>query len=61
MINMCLFETPVKSKKVRRGEWAHQYRNGNINIMGQMYVYYSMTEAISLYRKQFPKYKTKCK
>ena len=49
-----LFETPVKSKKVRNGVTAHQYRNGNIVIGGQKYVYYSMTEAIKRYRAKFP-------
>jgi len=46
-----LFETPIRSKKVRNGVIAHQYRNGTININGQKYVMYSMTEAIRKFRK----------
>ena len=49
-----LFEYPIKTKKVRKGVEAHQYRNGTINIDGQKYVMYSMTEAIKKYRKDFP-------
>lgn len=41
-----LFEKPVKTKKVRNGVTAYMYRNGTINIYGQKYVGYSMTEAI---------------
>jgi hypothetical protein len=46
-----LFETPIKTKKVRNGIFAHQYRNGVINIAGQKFVMYSMTEAIKQWRK----------
>lgn len=49
-----LFETPVKTKKVRNGIYAHQYRNGTININGQKYCMYSMTDAIRKFRKDFP-------
>lgn len=49
-----LFETPIKETKVRKGVIACQYRNGNINIEGQIYAMYSMTEAIKKYRKDFP-------
>ncbi len=49
-----LFATPIKSRKVRAGVWAYQYPNGNININGQMYVYYSMTEAIKRFRAKYP-------
>ena len=57
MINVDLFSTPIKSVKVRQGIFAHQYQNGVINIQGQKYLGYSMTEAISKFRKKFPKYK----
>ena len=50
-----LFETPIKTTKVRNGIFAYQYRNGTININGQKYVCYSMTNAIRKYRKDFPK------
>lgn len=51
---MCdLFDTPITQKKVRKGVDANQYRNGTININGQKYIGYSMTEAIRMYRKKF--------
>jgi len=54
---MCdLFSTPIKQKKLRNGIIAYQYKNGTININGQIYVMYSMTDAIKKYRKDFPKY-----
>jgi hypothetical protein len=49
-----LFATPIKQKKVRKGVMAYQYQNGVININGQKYSMYSMTEAIRKYRKDFP-------
>ncbi len=49
-----LFETPIRSRKVRIGVTAHQYRNGTININGQKYAMYTMTEAIRKYRADFP-------
>ena len=49
-----LFDTPIKQKKVRNGVIAYQYKNGVININGQKYVMYSMSEAIKKYRKDFP-------
>lgn len=54
MNNVCLFDTPLKSKEFRKGKYARQYRNGVINIGGEKYVGYSMTEAIAMYRKKFP-------
>ena len=56
MTNVDLFDKPIRSRKVRNGVWVHQYRNGNININGQIYAMYSMTEAIAKFRKQFPAY-----
>lgn len=32
-----LFETPIKTKKVRNGVYAYMYRNGCININGIKY------------------------
>lgn len=49
-----LFETPIKAKTVRNGVIAYQYRNGIINIDGQKYSMYSMTDAIRKFRKDFP-------
>lgn len=55
-ITMDLFERPIKSTKVRNGLYDHQYRNGCVNIDGQKYYGFSMTDAIKLYRQRFPKY-----
>lgn len=49
-----LFETPVRSKRVRKGVFAHQYRNGTINIEGTKFVMHSMTSAIQAWRKKNP-------
>lgn len=55
MNNICLFEDPIKSGKVRNGVWYHKYRNGVINIMGEKYVGYSIKDAIKLWRDKHPK------
>lgn len=52
-----LFAIPIRAKKVRKGITAFQYQNCNININGQLYVMYSMTEAIKKFRKDFPAYR----
>ena len=49
-----LFDTPIKSKQVRKGVMAYQYRNGIVNIDGIKYVMHSMTSAINAHRKLFP-------
>jgi len=49
-----LFNTPIRQRKVRKNVTAYQYNNGIINISGQKYVMYSLTEAIKAYRKAFP-------
>jgi len=46
-----LFDTPLKSKEVRKGVTAYQYRNGVINIGGQKFSGYSMTDAIRKWRQ----------
>jgi hypothetical protein len=50
----CLFNSPIKYKKVRKEVTARQYKNGEININGIKYLFYSMTEAIKKFRKQYP-------
>lgn len=54
---MNLFETPIKTKKVRNGVTANKYRNGTININGKKYAMYSMTGAIAKYRQDYPSFK----
>ena len=55
MNNVDLFDTPIRSGKVRNGVYYHQYGNGVINIQGEKFCEYSIKDAISLYRKKFPK------
>ncbi len=55
MVNFNLFETPIRSGKIRKGVWYHQYRNGNIHIMGELYVYYSIKDAVKKWRNKNPK------
>lgn len=50
-----LFEAPIRTRKVRKGIFAYQYPNGVIVVQDQKYILYSMTEAIKLYRSQFPR------
>lgn len=50
-MNIDLFSTPLKTRRVKEGIFAHQYPNGTININGQKFVGYSMTEAIKIWRK----------
>ena len=52
-----LFDTPIKTKEVRKGCTAYQYRNGVINIDGNRYQCHSLTSAIKTYRQNFPKRK----
>ena len=59
MTNIDPFNTPLRSGKVRKGVYYHQYNTGVINIMGAKYVGYSIKDAVSLYRKQYPKYPKK--
>ena len=51
-----LFNTPIKQKKVRNDVTAYQYSNGVINIDGNKYLEYSMTDAIKKFRNDFPAY-----
>jgi hypothetical protein len=47
-----LFESPIREKQVRVDVVAYQYRNGIINIAGEKYSGYSMTEAIKIWRSK---------
>lgn len=47
-----LFSTPIRKRKVRKSIYAYQYRNGVININGQKYLEYSLTDAIKAWRTQ---------
>lgn len=50
---------PIQTKYVRKGVVARKYRNGVIIIEDTKYILYSMTEAISKFRKDYPLYKKK--
>ena len=54
MVGRDLFEHPIKERFVRKNVVARLYRSGVININGQKYVMYSMTEAIKKFRVDFP-------
>jgi hypothetical protein len=54
-----MFSELIQTKYVRSGIFAHQYSNGVININGEKYLAYSMSDAISLFRKKYPKYSKK--
>jgi hypothetical protein len=51
MTNTDLFSTPITSRKVRKGIYAHKYPNGTININGVKFLCYTMNEAIKAWRK----------
>jgi hypothetical protein len=51
-----LFDTPLSVTKVRNGVNAYKYRNGNINIAGQIFSMYSISEAIRIWRHKNPAY-----
>ena len=52
--NANLFDEPVRSVQVRNGVYAHQYRNGVINIDGTKYIMHSMSSAIREFRNSNP-------
>ena len=52
MYNQDLFITPIRKRKVRAGIYAYQYANGVININGQKYLEYSLTDAIKAWRSK---------
>ena len=54
MTNIDLFSTPIRQKKVRKNVYANKYRNGIININGEKYAMYSMTEATRKWRHDHP-------
>ena len=56
-----LFESPIESKKVRKGVTAYKYKNGVINIEGIKYFFHSMTSAIQQYKIDHPINKKKMK
>ncbi len=47
-----LFENPISATKVRKGVTAYKYRNGTINIKGEKFIFYSMKDAIKIWRNK---------
>jgi hypothetical protein len=49
-----LFSTPLSKTKVRNGIYAYRYPNGCINIQGEKFFDYSVTDAIKIWRRKNP-------
>jgi hypothetical protein len=47
-----LFATPLSRIKVRNGVYAYKYPNGCININGEKFLFYSVKEAIKIWRSK---------
>lgn len=47
-----LFEKPIATRYVRAGVVAYKYRNGVININGEKFIDYSMTDAVKIWRSK---------
>lgn len=47
-----LFSTPIAERKVRQDVTAYKYPNGTININGEKYIGWSMTDSIRLWRSK---------
>ncbi len=52
---MDLFNTPISKTKVRNGVFAYKYNTGLIWIQGERFMFYSMSEAIKIWRSKNPK------
>ena len=50
-----LFDTPVSATKVRNNVYAYKYPNGCINISGEKFFFFSIKEAIQIWREKNPK------
>jgi hypothetical protein len=46
------FVNPISRTKVRKGIYAYKYPNGCINIAGEQYHFYTIKEAIKLWRSK---------
>jgi len=47
---MILFDNPTSKTKVRKGIYAYRYPNGMVLIEGKRYYFYSIKDAIKLWR-----------
>lgn len=46
--------TVIKTKKFRNNSFAYVLSNGNIEIEGITYIFYSLTDAIRVHRRNYP-------
>lgn len=49
-----LFETPLKTGKIRNNVYYHKFGNGTININGSKFCGYSIKDAVKIWRKRNP-------
>lgn len=49
-----LFDSPIKTGKVRKDTYYYMYRNGMIEIKGTRFYLYSITNAIKKWRQDNP-------
>jgi len=49
-----LFNRPVSQTKVRKNVVAYKYSNGCINIQGEKFFFYSIKDAIKIWRTKNP-------
>lgn len=47
-----LFSTPIRKGKVRYGIYWQQYSNGIIHIESEQYCFYSIKDAVKLWRSK---------
>jgi len=47
-----LFATPISKTKVRNNVYAYKYPNGVININGEKFQFYSIKDAIKIWRSK---------
>ena len=50
----CLFNIPTSKTKVRNNIYAYRYSNGIINIEGTKFQFYSIKDAIKIWRSNNP-------
>ena len=47
-----LFATPISKTKVRNGVYAYKYSNGVVNIQRKKFFFYSIKDAIKIWRSK---------
>ena len=54
MTDKTYFVNPISKTKVRRNIYAYKYPNGCININGEQFHFYSLKDAIKIWRRNNP-------